>query len=317
MDGYRLDRLARAIGGRGTRRQALRTGIAAVAGLAAVRSLDASATLIPCQITCPPIVQVNDPGQCAAAVTFEILPNPGTTCTGIVCNQTSGSTFPVGQTSVHCNDIDGRADCDFTITVTDSEVPAITCPADVEVIGPEPQIGLFPDPTGSDNCPGVALVCDPPSGSFFHRGVTPVTCTATDASNNKISCAFNVTVRPESTATPTETATSEPTSTETETATAEPTSTATATATTESTIDPGTTTPEPTEVPATVAPTAIPGEPTATTAPVSQLPATGSGQSSDGDGKLMSLIAVGGGAALLARLGLRQRAAGSGRTSED
>ena len=80
MDGQRLDQLAKAIGKRGTRRQALRVGIAGAAGLAAVRHHDASATLLPCAITCPPIAQVNDPSLCGALVTFQVLPEPGTAC---------------------------------------------------------------------------------------------------------------------------------------------------------------------------------------------------------------------------------------------
>ena len=40
-----------------------------------------------------------------------------------------------------------------------------------------------------------ALVCVPTSGSFFPRGTTLVTCTATDFSGNQASCQFPVTVR--------------------------------------------------------------------------------------------------------------------------
>jgi hypothetical protein len=37
-------------------------------------------------------------------------------------------------------------------------------------------------------------VCVPPSGSQFPRGVTTVTCTATDTSNNQTTCSFTVKV---------------------------------------------------------------------------------------------------------------------------
>ena len=43
-----------------------------------------------------------------------------------------------------------------------------------------------------DPAPGV--VCVPPSGSFFPRGTTPVTCTATDASGNQAVSQFPVVV---------------------------------------------------------------------------------------------------------------------------
>jgi hypothetical protein len=48
--------------------------------------------------------------------------------------------------------------------------------------------------TASDNCPGVAVVCNPASGSCFPLGVTTVTCTATDAVGNTATCSFPVSV---------------------------------------------------------------------------------------------------------------------------
>ena len=50
-----------------------------------------------------------------------------------------------------------------------------------------------PASDGSDPLPSV--VCSPPSGSFFPRGTTLVTCTATDAAGNQATCEFPVTVR--------------------------------------------------------------------------------------------------------------------------
>lgn len=43
--------------------------------------------------------------------------------------------------------------------------------------------------------PAPSVVCTPPSGSFFPRGTTLVTCTATDASGNEASCLFPVVVQ--------------------------------------------------------------------------------------------------------------------------
>jgi len=47
-----------------------------------------------------------------------------------------------------------------------------------------------------DRDPAPSVVCVPPSGSFFPRGTTMVTCTATDSSGNRTSCAFPVVVLP-------------------------------------------------------------------------------------------------------------------------
>ena len=87
--------------------------------------------------------------------------------------------------------------CSFTVTVTESQPPDITCPADVfaTVLPGEPgTVVEFEMPAASDNCSDVTLVCDPPSGSVFPVGTTPVTCTATDSSGNTNSCTFVVTV---------------------------------------------------------------------------------------------------------------------------
>ncbi len=88
--------------------------------------------------------------------------------------------------------------CTFTVTVSDTQPPSITCPSNVTavtpIIGGSGVVVTFPPPTASDNCPGVTVVCNPPSGSTFPVGTTTVTCTATDASGNTATCSFTVTV---------------------------------------------------------------------------------------------------------------------------
>jgi len=50
-------------------------------------------------------------------------------------------------------------------------------------------------PLALDACDGlVAVTCNPPSGSSFNKGLTVVTCTASDSSGNTNSCVFTVTV---------------------------------------------------------------------------------------------------------------------------
>ncbi|MBI3851275.1 MAG: HYR domain-containing protein [Verrucomicrobia bacterium] len=85
----------------------------------------------------------------------------------------------------------------FTVTVNDTERPAITCPANL-VVSTDPgqcsAVVNYPLPAASDHCPGVTVVSTPPSGSVFQKGTTLVNCTATDASGNSASCSFTVTV---------------------------------------------------------------------------------------------------------------------------
>ena len=76
----------------------------------------------------------------------------------------------------------------------------ITCPASFTAITPQNVCSASPcavatyAATASDNCPGVTAACSPPSGSCLPRGITTVTCTATDGSGNASSCSFTVTV---------------------------------------------------------------------------------------------------------------------------
>jgi len=76
--------------------------------------------------------------------------------------------------------------------------PELFCPPSVEVLD---RLGSAPGElvnytvTASDaEDPQPTLVCIPPSGSFFPRGTTLVTCTATDAAGNQATCQFPVTV---------------------------------------------------------------------------------------------------------------------------
>jgi hypothetical protein len=83
------------------------------------------------------------------------------------------------------------------VTVNDNQAPSLTCPMNVSTntaAGQCSALVTYATPTAMDNCPGAMVVCSPASGSTFARGVTTVTCTATDASNNTASCSFTVTV---------------------------------------------------------------------------------------------------------------------------
>ncbi|TLY30245.1 MAG: HYR domain-containing protein, partial [Ignavibacteria bacterium] len=154
-------------------------------------------------IHCPaPITQATDPGKCSAVVALDT--NIATdNCPGVrlLCNPPSGSTFQKGTTAVNCiaTDAGGLSSaCSFTVTVQDSQRPAITCPGNINA---ENERGLcsavvnYPAPTATDNCPGtIAISCNPPSGSAFQVGSTTVNCTATDSAGNVGKCSFTVTV---------------------------------------------------------------------------------------------------------------------------
>ena len=134
----------------------------------------------------------NDPNKCTAVVTYSA--SAGDNCGATMsCTPASGSTFQKGTTAVACIAMDAKgntASCGFNVTVKDTDPPVITCPANMTAPDANP---ITFAATASDNCPGATYSCNPPSGSSFAPGVTPVTCTATDSSGNTASCTFTVT----------------------------------------------------------------------------------------------------------------------------
>lgn len=126
------------------------------------------------------------------------LPTQG--CT-VSCAPAAGSTFPRGTTTVTCTASDSFGNtsqpCSFTITVTDQIPPAVSCPANIVKSTDPNQCSTTATytATANDNCDGpLTPTCAPASGSTFQKGVTTVTCMATDSSKNTGSCSFTVTV---------------------------------------------------------------------------------------------------------------------------
>ncbi len=155
---------------------------------------------LPPTAICPPDTTVDaDSGQCGAVVlyTAHVSDNyPGAT---VSCLPASGSFFPIGTTGVICIAVDAmeNADtCSFDVTVVDTEPPVIECPGDFSLVA-DPlvcNVSLTYSVSVTDNCPGTTITCDFPPLTYFPVGITPVTCTAVDASGNTDTCGFTVTV---------------------------------------------------------------------------------------------------------------------------
>lgn len=157
-----------------------------------------------CSLTCPtPITVSNDPGTGGHIIHSADFPSPVTTGTcGTVSTtaspdpQTHDYFFPIG-TSVITASTESGETCTFTVTVNDNENPAISCPANITTFESSPGSGsaiVTYDLTATDNSGSASVSCNPPSGSSFTVGTTPVTCTATDGVNTSPECSFNVTV---------------------------------------------------------------------------------------------------------------------------
>lgn len=130
-------------------------------------------------------------------------------------NNASGTSFNTGVTTVTYTATDNSnntASCSFTVTVTDNLPPSLTCPSNLAVnVAPASCSAVVNGiaPIFFDNCvvssvtwvkSGATTASSPAtgvnnaSGTSFNAGVTTVTYTVTDNSNNTASCSFTVTV---------------------------------------------------------------------------------------------------------------------------
>ena len=161
-------------------------------------------------ITCPADITVSaDPGSCNASVTIAIPTATDNCGTPTLTNNISGTAdasgvYSIGTTTVTYTATDNAGNsstCSFTITVNDTEVPVISCPADITVSMDPGSCSAnlnIPNPSSSDNC-GVASVVNSFNGTsdasgIYSAGTTTVVFTVTDNSGNTATCSFTVTV---------------------------------------------------------------------------------------------------------------------------
>jgi len=124
----------------------------------------------------------------------------------VSCTPASGSTFPIGTTTVTCtatsaDDNPSSVSQSFTVTVNDTDLGIAGVPANmtVDVNSPLGAVVTWAMPTAIDEAgdvPAPTVSCTPMSGSTFPLGTTTVTCTATSADDNPstVSKSFTVTV---------------------------------------------------------------------------------------------------------------------------
>jgi hypothetical protein len=119
----------------------------------------------------------------------------------IVCDPVSGSTFPLGPTTVDCtatDDSGNEATGSFTITVVDTTDPVLTVPADItaEATGPLGALVTYPAATATDLVdPSVDVVCIPATPVQVAVDATEtIICTATDDFGNESTDSFTITV---------------------------------------------------------------------------------------------------------------------------
>ena len=124
-----------------------------------------------------------------------------------ICSSNSGSSFPIGLTTVTCTATDSMGNVGigtFTVTIINTTAtgdvtsPSFTSKQNIilEATTSNGATVIYDLPQVTDNSGVVSIPnCVPTSGSFFPIGPTIVTCTATDAAGNQGSTTFTVTVQ--------------------------------------------------------------------------------------------------------------------------
>ncbi|KXN98449.1 hypothetical protein LS48_10130, partial [Aequorivita aquimaris] len=157
-------------------------------------------------IVCPSDITANNvPGTCGAVANYSALAidtEDGNITGDIVSTHPSGSTFPVGVTTVTLSvtDSDGNTStCDFTVTVIDNELPVAVC-QDITV-DLDPVTGMATitaadvDNGSTDNCGIASMSLDVSSFDCSMTGANTVVMTVTDNSGNISTCTSTVTVQ--------------------------------------------------------------------------------------------------------------------------
>ena len=112
----------------------------------------------------------------------------------------SGSTFPIGITTVYSTASDGcgtSTNCSFTVTVVRPPI-SLNCSSNLTVIATSSNGAIvYFNVTASGGCsPPPLVTAIPPSGSTFPIGITTVYSTASDSCGTSTNCSFTVTVTP-------------------------------------------------------------------------------------------------------------------------
>jgi hypothetical protein len=142
-----------------------------------------------------------------ATVTYTVtasLPDDPNSSPTVSCTPPSGSTFPVGTTTVQCTASDKATPPDvttgsFQVIVQSAQPPVLNLPAPIIVNATSPQGATVTyTVTASDPVylPGqLTITCTPPSGSVFPIGTTTVQCTATNPASKVSTGSFQVLVK--------------------------------------------------------------------------------------------------------------------------
>jgi hypothetical protein len=176
------------------------------AGNEASKTFKVTVTDTEAPVITPPanVTVVAATGEATAVVTYAdatVTDNSGEAITPTY-SQASGTSFPLGTTTVSVNAQDSAGNpagtVTFTVTVNDADAPIITPPANITVQNDDGMSGAavtYPPATVSDNSgETITPTYSHASGTVFPLGTTTVTITAEDSGGNSASASFTVTV---------------------------------------------------------------------------------------------------------------------------
>lgn len=158
-----------------------------------------------CSLECPNNITVAATGPSGAVVTFPPADAFGS-CGTVTASPASGSTFPIGTTTVSVSSSTGGGNCTFIVNVIDSPNPTISCPANQTVQAPSGQneatvnVGT-PTATGSGVIISSHRTDDRLVGDPYPVGTTLITWVATDQFDRQATCTQTIVVTSQDTPT--------------------------------------------------------------------------------------------------------------------
>jgi len=160
--------------------------------------------LAPTALCAPITVSLNGAGT--ASVSAAMIDDGSSDNCAIASLSVSPNTFNCSNTGVNnviltVLDVNGNsATCNTTVTVEDTQAPALTCPANITQPAVTDNCGRIINysVSGSDNCTFTITQTDGTgysSGDLFPVGTTTQSYQITDASGNSSTCTFSVTIQ--------------------------------------------------------------------------------------------------------------------------
>jgi len=151
----------------------------------------------PIVLNCSSNLSVSAASPSGATVFYNVTASGGCSTPTVSAYPPSGSTFPIGATTVNTTASDGcgtSTNCSFVVTVSRPPL-VLNCASNITAAATSSNGAVvFYSVTASGGCSVPTVSAYPPSGSTFPIGVTTVYTTATDACDTFTNCSFTVAV---------------------------------------------------------------------------------------------------------------------------